>query len=209
MSKIRIEYLFPNIENKRKLKWLENATFVRSAEDYEVVNFTLSEYLYRFRKENIQYTNGQNQYITEEVNKEHYENWKKKSQSNIFDLDGETVRLDNSILSSLADHLAQNPLELPYFLEQNAINIIGLFLGERILFSNMRLASSFHYPEYELCHAQKISEEEYRRTNFEAKYKLSLFLSVIDELLKRGINLEEFSFVDLRDCSTYQEAIAS
>ncbi len=204
MSNTRMKYLFPNIENKRKLKWLENATFVSGAEDHEIVNLSLEEYLHRFRRENTSY-NDNNKDITVEVNNEHYANWKKRSQNNIFSLDGSGIRFDKEIVLSLAQHLASHPLEMPSFLEQNAINIIGLFLGENILYTNMALAPSFGYTEYELCHSQKISEEDYRRSNFEAKYKLSLFLGVIDELLKMGVNLEEFSFIDLRDCHTYQD----
>lgn len=207
MSKVRVEYLCTNIENERKLKWLENAKFMRVIEDHEVVELSFEEYLFRLRKENAKYIDHQKGDITFTKQQEDYQNWKERSQWNIFSLDGSSIRWDNSIVHSLATYLATHPLVLPYFLESNAINIVGLFLGESILFNSMALASQFGYEEFKLWEKQSISERDYCDKNFEAKYKLSLFLGVLDELLDLGVNLSEFSFVDLRKVNTFEETV--
>lgn len=204
MSKVRIEYLYADIDNERKLKWLENAKFLRVAEDYEVVDFSFEEYLFRLRKEMQKFTDSTGD-ITLQKQQESYENWKERSHSDIFSLDGSSIRWDNSIVHSLAIYLASHPLALPYFLEENAVNIAGLFLGESLLANSMALAPQFGYEEFKLWEAQPISEKNYRARNFEAKYKLSLFLGVLDELLELGVNISEFSFVDLRKVNTFAD----
>lgn len=205
MSKVRVEYLCANIENERKLKWLENAKWIRVAEDHEVVDLSFEEYLFRLRKENEKYTDYQNEDITFMKQQESYNHWKERSHWDIFSLDGSSIRWDNSIVHSLSTYLATHPLVLPYFLESNAINIVGLFLGESLLFNSMALAPQFGYEEFKLWEKQPISKKDYLSNNFEAKYKLSLFLGVLDELLDLGVNLSEFSFVDLRKVNTFEE----
>jgi hypothetical protein len=67
-NKIRTEYLFPNIENERKLKWLKNAKLSPTVADHEIVKWGFSEYLYHLYRENYQYTTGPtNEDITDEV----------------------------------------------------------------------------------------------------------------------------------------------
>ena len=206
MSKVRVEYLCTNIDNERKLKWLETAKFSRVAEDHEVVDFSFEEYLFRFRKETQKFTDSTGD-ITLRVQQEKYKNWKERSQFSIFSLDGNSIRWDNSIIHSLAVYLASHPLAIPYFLEENAVNIVGLFLGESLLVNSMALAPQFGYEEFKLWEAQPISEKNYRARNFEAKYKLSLFLGVLDELLELGVNVSEFSFVDLRKVNTFIDTL--
>ena len=56
---------------------------------------------------------------------------------------------------------------------------------------------------------QQVSELTYKYLNFRAKYTLSLFLSVLDNLLDLGINLQEYKFTNLNKCTKYNQLNAN
>lgn len=206
MEKIRVEYLLPNITSERKLKWLENAKLIRKARDCEIVNWNFSEYLYRLHRENYKFTTGSfNKDITDEVNQRDYENWKVGNYFNIYQLNENSIIWDKTVIDALGHYLINSPLALPQFLLENVVDIIGLFLGQRILYSSVGLDSQFRKGPYQLISASKISKEEYAQMNIEAKYRFTLFANVIKQLLDAEINLEEFIFVNVRAAQTYQE----
>lgn len=195
---IRLEHLFPNIHNERKYKWLENALLSRVISDGEISDFTLEEYIDMMDCSKTTYTNMQGEDVTEEVIKKHYQDWIHSPADFVYSLSSHPIEWNNDITEKLAVCLSKNPLALPNFLNTQASDIIGLFLGQRALLSSVRLTKSFHYDTF--WKNQERSKDKYQWSNFDAKYKLSLFLSVLDNLLDLGVNLQEYQFRNL-DCA--------
>lgn len=180
----RIKYLYPNIKDERKYKWLENANFQYGILDYDITKLSLEEYQEKFG------TNG------------NYDFWKKHSKK-IWELETTTVQWSNEQVDELTNYLIENPLYLPYFIEHNGAGIIGRFIGQSFLF-----AESQKMPEKigkGVWENQRINKEEYKKENFKAKYSLSLFLRVINHLLDAGINLDELYFVNLEENNTFHK----
>lgn len=199
MKKINLEFLFPNIDNERKYKWLQNAPFTFTLKDTDIVSFDLEEFLYRTNQETVQYCDNQHRNITDEKQKKMYETWREASPSNIFTLD-KAFRWDNSICHQLAVALEKNPLAIPHFIQDNAVAIVGRFLGQSILGTKISLSKKFGR---QFFLNKKIDRRQYKLLNFEAKYSLSLYLSVLNELLDFGVNLQEYPFGNLEACNSY------
>lgn len=209
-KKVRVEYLFPNINNDRKYKWLENAEFSPwlQVADPEIMQFSYEEYLDRYYREDYCFTNLNNQDITEEINKESYMDWcNHEKQPRIYDLEDSMIKWDNIITRQLAIYLEKNPLMLPKFIQKHTIDIIGLFLGDYSLFTRLMAYKPQRNGNFWINH--KESKNEYRHYNFSAKYKLSLFLSVLDNLLDLGVNLQEYQFSNLNKSNTYNKLDAT
>lgn len=104
-NKVRVEYLFPNIDNERKYKWLANAQFSSVIpQDHEICRFSYEEYLDKYVYP-ANYVNGKGQNITEEVNKKSYIDWCNHSNIHIYELSYNNVKWDNSMTYQLALYL--------------------------------------------------------------------------------------------------------
>ncbi len=180
----RIKYLYPNINDERKYKWLENATLEFRMLDSDITKLSLEEYQEKLGQSDT------------------YDTWKKSSRK-IGDLETTTVKWDNETVHALATYLSENPLYLPYFIEHHAIDIIGRFIGQPYLF-----AEAQKLPEKcgrGIWPNQRMDKDHYKLENFKAKYTLSLFLETVDELLDLGVNLEELTFVNIEENNTYEK----
>lgn len=201
-KEMKIEYLYPNINNEKKYKWLGNANFRQGILDYDIIQYSLEEYLKMTDQENNRYIDSFGKDITNQENQKNYQIWKEHGQK-IWNLSPTIIKWNQEIVHALANYLSKNPLYLPCFIEHNTADIIGHFIGQPFLLYDSQKTSSKYAPK--LWENRKINREQYLTNNFEAKYNLSLLLAVLDELLDLGVNLEEYQFGNFDKNNTYNK----
>ncbi|MDE5540067.1 MAG: hypothetical protein K2J20_06235, partial [Bacilli bacterium] len=194
---IRLEYLFPNKE-KRAIENLFNARlayfYQHVIREKDVYNFTFEEF-----KKFLVFANREQ--ISEEEFRKMYEIWSRGNVVDTLNLRTNRMNWDNSLTYKIAVALEQNPEQLPFFIESQAVSILGSFLGDDRLYEYSKEAypnHEFKFPSQKAC--------DYLKDNFWGKYRLSLFLSVVDNLLDLGVNLEEFTFFHLLDAQCFRNA---
>lgn len=194
---IRLEYLFPNKE-KRVIENLFNMSlayfFQHVIREKDVYNFTFEEF-----KKFFIFANREQ--ISEEEFRRMYEIWLHGNVMDTLNLSVNRMNWDNSLTYKIAVALDKNPQQLPFFIESQAVSILGSFLGDPRLYEYSKEA----YPNREFTFPHQMACE-YKKNNFEGKYRLSLFLSVVDNLLDLGVNLEEFTFFHLLDAKCFRNA---
>jgi len=93
---------------------------------------------------------------------------------------------------------------LPFFIESHSAQIVGLFLGIPDLYDYAKATTPNR--TFRFIEEHYLDNLDYFILNFAAKYTLSLFLSVIDNLLDLGVNLEELTFFHLQNCPHFKNA---
>lgn len=189
--KNRVEFLFPNIKETRKLKWLENASFEKVLTDYDITHYTFEQFMEKYITDYCTWINLYEQDCT----KEYYQNFYKEFflsglKRKMYELDGEDVKWDNEKIRLLIETLNAHPLSIPRFLQENTIDIIGNFFG-------LRAMKTLGFYNSSLLVNQSQRNYIYKKSNLKAKYRLSLFMAVINGLLAKGINIGEYKFGDL------------
>lgn len=202
---MRLEYLFPCIDDKRKLETLHNATLRPSIERggkyFKIgvkngeLGLTTSDFYYLYNHREVVHTDYFNQYVTTLQN-----------ETNIFSL-GFDGLWNEKFLDLIADYIVNNPNSLPYFLQDNALSILGLFLENHVFFYETYDMLNLNHNH--IWESQRKDIDDYCWSNFLAKRKLSLFLCVVDKLLSRRVNLSEYRFTRLGLDATYANVITS
>lgn len=202
---IRLEYLYPNIDDKRMYDWLNDSEFDYYIVDSDIVKLSFDELIEKtdYLSKIIVRTGFYDKDITEQCKREFYDNWCNLPYSNIGKLDYSFIEFDNKLTYELSVYLASHPLKLPAFIQEQAIDIIGLFLGIPSLNLDICMAEKFETKSFWMD--QDFSEKEYRRYNNMAKYRLSLFISVLNNLLDLGVNLSEYKFSDIQKNISYSK----
>ncbi len=195
-----LEYLFPMIDDKRKYERLVHARIrpavvrgdIRRILESRIKNsemgLTEDEYRIAYAPK---YAYDPESFI------EHF-----SQEDGIFLLQL-TVEWNDSLLDRLADFIAKNPTSLPFFLQYNVLSIFGLMLGNFCFFNE--IYSILNTTSQQIWWKNSYNDlNKYAHLNFLGKYRLSLFLAVIDRLLERKINLGSFHFTMLDYSTTFE-----
>ncbi len=198
VEKVRLEYLYPNINNERRYHRLEKEPLLLFVANQEII-----------WDEQMQELVSEKSLI-----------WKHNTRSELIEFDLELVQYwSNEVTEKIANYLEKNPLALPRFIQNHIVKIISGLLGEDIYypytgkFDGVYFNHDFdiRYFESTALHITTVSYHDKSRKNlknylnnqYEAKYKLAVFSSVLSNLLDRGVNLEEYKFSTIGEDGTY------